>query len=248
MIANRRVKIDDPHREALPDSPDSDPREVLEYLRRHSRNGVPTWVRQADVCDALTINNWLWWDDRRRELHFLREGLEQGLSLAQLGSQVGVGKQGLKDRIDRLEALLTFDRPDEKIIRQARRETRNDSQPQGTAEDRWLAAHRDELTAAIATLIAQADHYGLKDADRDWLDELAVDARDDVLTPGTMTMLGLATAELRTSPAVLALGTDGPYKIHVVLNRADRLRSQFAELGAKARAISREPARSTRRR
>jgi hypothetical protein len=211
MIAARRSKVDDPNREALPDSPDSDPREVLDYLRKYSRPDMPRWVLCADVCDALTLNNWLWWEDRRRELHFLKAGRDRGIFLAQLGAQVGVGKQGVVDRIDRLEALLRYDRPDEKITRAARR-ARQQARERGAAE--------------------QACRYLIDSAEREWIDELALDARDDELTPATMVILGLASAELRTAPAVLALDSTRPYTVHSVLARADRFRSQFAELGA----------------
>ena len=71
MIASRRAKVDDQNRDKLPDSPRSDPREVLDYLQRYSGRDIPRWVLQADVCDALTLNNWLWWEDRRRELQAL---------------------------------------------------------------------------------------------------------------------------------------------------------------------------------
>jgi hypothetical protein len=37
---------------------------VLQYLRKFSGNDTPRWVMQADVCDALNLNNWLWWEDR----------------------------------------------------------------------------------------------------------------------------------------------------------------------------------------
>src|ERR1700748_3795024 len=100
MISRRRVKVDDRNREKLPDSPDSHPREILDCLRQYSGGDIPLWVLQADVSDALTLNNWLWWEDRRRELHFLRAGRDRGIFLAQLGAQVGVGKQGVVDRID----------------------------------------------------------------------------------------------------------------------------------------------------
>ena len=230
-IANRRRKVDDPHRELLPDSEDSEPRDVLDYLRKYSGAYIPLWVLQADVCDALTLNNWLWWEDRRRELHFLKAGRNRGLFLTQLGAQVGVGKQGLLDRIDRLEALLRYDRPDESITRAARRLERQarDRQPKEAA---WLSAHRDELVTVITGLVAQADRFGLDDADREWLDELAIDAREDELRPATMVLLGLACAELRTAPAVLELDSSRPYAVHTVLARADGLRSRFAELGA----------------
>jgi hypothetical protein len=45
-------------------------------------------------------------------------------------------------------------------------------------------------------------------------------------------ILGLATAELRTAPAVLSLDSTRPYAVHTVLARADQLRGQFARLGS----------------
>ena len=147
MIAKRRAKVDDLHRDRLPDSPDSDPRELLDYLRKYSGPDIPRWVLQADVCDALTLNNWLWWEDRRRELHFLKAGRDRGLFLTQIGAQVGVGKQGVLDRIDRLEALLRYDRPDEKITRSSRRSSR-ESRERRPAEEAWLDAHRQELATS----------------------------------------------------------------------------------------------------
>lgn len=232
MIAKRRSKVGDPDRERLPDSPHADPREVLDYLRKYSGGDIPRWVLQADVCDALTLNNWLWWEDRRRELHFLQAGRDRGLFLAELGAQVGVGKQGVLDRIDRLEALLRYDRPDEKIIRCARRADR-EARERSPLQHAWLCAHREELVAVMTGLVGQADRYGIDGGDREWVDELALDAADDDLTPATMVILGLAAAELRTAPAVLALGTTRPCAVHTLLARADALRSQFAALGAK---------------
>ena len=94
MIARRRAKVDDRHRDLLPDSEDSDPREVLDYLRKFSGPDIPRWVLQAEVSDALTLNNWLWWEDRRRELFFLKAGRARGVFLSQLGAQVGVVSKG----------------------------------------------------------------------------------------------------------------------------------------------------------
>jgi hypothetical protein len=233
MISNRRAKVDDRNREKLPNSPDSDPREILDYLRQHSGRDIPPWVLQADVSDALTLNNWLWWEDRRRELHFLRAGRERGLFLAQLGAQVGVGKQGVVDRIDRLEALLRYDRPDEKISRLARRGDRQ-AKERWPSEVAWLHTHHDELVAVSTALVDQADRYQLADPDREWIDEIAIDARAGEFSPATMVILGLAAAELRSAAPVLALDSTRPHTVHTALARAEKLRCRFAELGAHA--------------
>jgi hypothetical protein len=231
-IAERRAQIDDSTRESLPDSPDADPREVLDYLRTHSTRAVPLWVLQAEVCDGLILNNWLWWEDRRRELQLLRAGVERGLYLAQLGAQIGVGKQGVRDRIDRLEALLRYDRPDEKIMRRERRTARGAIEDQ-SVEAAWIESHREELLELMADLAAQADRFELHEAERDWLDELAADAGDRTITPATMVILGLSAAELRTSRAVLALPPGRPYSVHALLAAADNLRAEFAALGTR---------------
>lgn len=229
MIAARRRKIEDPHRESLPDSPTSDPREILDYLRKYSGPQIPRWVLQADVCDALTLLNWLWWDDRRREHHFLKAGLARGLFLSQLGAQVGVGKQGVRDRIDRLEALLRYDRPNEKLTRAARRAAA-DAEQRRSAEDAWLASHHDQLVTVMADLVTHAARYGLDE--REWIDELHADLIDEILTPSTMVILGLAATEVRTAPHVLELDSARPHEVHTALTRADAARSQFASLGA----------------
>lgn len=226
-IARRRAKVDDRHREKLPDSPDSDPREVLDYLRRYSGLEIPRWVLQADVCDALTLNNWLWWEDRRRELHFLKAGRDRGLFLSQLGAQVGVGKQGVIDRIDRLEALLRYDRPDEKITRASRRSER-ERLARRPEDEAWLGSRRRELHALINGLVDQAARFDVQD--REWLDELEIDGRDGEFTSATMVILGMATAELRTAPAVVGLDSSRPYAVHSLLAAADDLRAQFAGL------------------
>lgn len=204
---------------------------MLDYLQKCSGPGIPRWVLLADVCDALTLNNWLWWEDRRRELHFLKAGRDRGLFLSQLGAQVGVGKQGVVDRIDRLEALLRYDRPDEKLARAARRAARERCE-RLPEEQTWLAARRAELAAVIADVVAQADRFGVEE--REWVDELQIDGRDHDFSAATMAILGLATAELRTAPAVLGLDSTRPYAVHGVLARADQLRGQFAALGSRA--------------
>lgn len=228
----------------LPDSPESDPREVLDYLQKHSGLNIPGWVLQAEVCDALILNNWLWWDDRRRELYFLKAGRERGILLSELGAQVGVGKQGLLDRIDRLEALLRFDRPDEKMTRDARR-AESERTERLTVEQTWIAARQDELSQLISGVVEQADRFAVKD--REWIDELEIDRRDDDISPTTMVILGLAVAELRTAPGVLSLDSTRPDGVHTLLGRADRLRRDFAQLGASTSRRSNR-ARDVRRR
>lgn len=229
-IARRHAKVDDRYREKLPDSPDSDPREVVDYLRQYSDPTIPRWVKQADVCDALVLNNWLWWEDQRRELHFLKAGRGLNLFLSQLGAQLGVSKQGVLDRIDRLEALLHYDRPDEKITRAARRAER-ERRGRWPAEEAWLGARCDELRVVITGLVEQADRFEVEE--REWIDELEIDGRNDELTSGTMVIMGLATAELRNAPAVRGLDGNRPYTVHTVLARADELRSQFGALGSR---------------
>jgi len=231
VIASRRAKVDDPNRHHLPDAPDSDPREVLDYLQKYSGSAIPRWVLQADVCDALTLNNWLWWEDQRRELHFLTAGRERGLFLTQIGAQVGIGKQGVIDRIDRLEALLRYDRPDEKISRAARQADRQ-ARERRPVEDAWLDAHRSEIAGAIVELLSAAERMRLAEQDREWLDELAVDGRTAVFNSATMVILGLAAAELRTSRSMLELDSSRPCAVHGTLQRVERLRGRFAELGA----------------
>lgn len=235
-IARRRTKVDDPFRDRLPDAPDSDPREVLDYLLRYSHaDHIPRWVLQADVSDALILSNFLWWEDKRRELQILKAGRDRGLFLSQLGSQVGVGKQGVLDRIDRLQALLEFDRPDEKISRAARRAHR-DAERLRTVQQHWLDAHQAEVVDVIEGLICQADRYQLDAETREWLDELADDIHHDVpLSPPSMAVLGLAIADLRVAPAILAIDSSRPSKVHALLVRADALRSRFAALSDRQR-------------
>lgn len=240
-IAKRRAKVEDRYREKLPDSPESDPREVLDYLQKYSHRDIPGWVLQADVCDALTLNNWLWWEDRRRELYFLKAGRERGIYLSQLGSQVGIGKQGVLDRIDRLECLLRYDRPDEKIARASRQAKRQRAE-RLPVEVTWLLTHDDELRAVIAGFLEQAERFNVEE--REWIDELAIDERSG-FTSATMVILGLAASELRTAPDILRLDSTRPYAVHTLLARADQLRSQFAQLGSDAadRGLDRQPTR-----
>jgi hypothetical protein len=236
MITKRRWKVEDPHVSELPavdnQVTDRDILDVLDFLQRHPAR-TPGY-RHADITAALQLTVWLWWQDRRRELAWLNAGARAGMFLTQLGGPFGIGKQGVRHRIDRLEALLRYDRPDEQLTRDARRKSALQA-----AEMDWVTDHRDQLHQVIADLIAEADRWGLDGDDRLMLDQLAEDAADDHdehaddgLTPGSMLLLNLAVMELATAEPVAELSTaPQPYQVHRVLDHANQLRADFGDLG-----------------
>jgi hypothetical protein len=238
-IARRHDRIDDSRRSAMGTAA----RDVLDYLAARGPAGIPRWVAAADTADALILSTWCWWDDRRREHRLLRNGRHLGLSLSELGAPLGITtRRGTQDRIDRLDALLRYDRPDEQLTRAARRERRDSD-----ARQVWIDAHRDEIRAVLAGFLAQArrfaaavapeEHAGGPDDDPgdvdlpsagagEWLDELAADYDADDLTSATLAVAGLAAAELRTAPAVLEL--DAKHRLHTALREVEILRARLA--------------------
>jgi hypothetical protein len=144
-IDRRHARIDDPRRSEL----GTDPREVLAFVLNRGPVGVPRWVAAADHTDALVLWTWCWWEDRRTERRLLRQGLAAGLSLSDLGAPLGItSRQGVRDRLDRLSGLLEYDRPDEQITRDARRQNRARD-----ARQRWIEDHRDEVRAVLLALL-----------------------------------------------------------------------------------------------
>lgn len=226
-IGNRREKVQDTDLEWMPNPDQCHPHEMLTFLRAHTR--VPRWVQQADAADALRLCAWLWWEQRREELAWLKRGRALGLFLAQLGAPFGVGKQGVVERIDRHEALLRLDRPNEKITRDQRRAEREQA-TRRDVEQAWVDAHANDLSELVNALAAEADRFELADEDREWLDEAVRDARDGAWSPGSMTMLGMAVDEVRTAPPVVELDSTRPHKVHHLLARLDELRAEFAGL------------------
>ncbi len=228
-IVNRRIKVDDPDRELLPAPEQADPSEVLAYLQKHTR--VPGWVLDADVTDALRLCVWLWWEDRRRQLYWLQRGKARKLFLRHLGSELGIrSRSGVNDRIDRYSALLRFDRPDEKLSREERRLARQ-ADLQSDAEWGWIRRHEEVLHKLAQGLLTAAERYGpVDDEDRQWLDELATDAREG-FSPASMSVLGLAVDELRSFPGVLALDSSGRHDVQKLLVVAGELRTDFADVG-----------------
>lgn len=231
----RHDHVDDPRRSGL----GTDPRDMLDHLTKNSV-GVPRWVAADDTLDALVLTTWLWWEDRRRERTLLRRGLHLGLTHTELGRPLGITtRQGLRDRIDRLDALLSFDRPDEQLTRDARRAA-------SAADPRqaWLDAHRDRAVDVIKKLLAQAARLDStvsgSAADRatqgraadedDWLSELAADMDEHAITPATISVLGLALGPLRIAARDAEL--PGSHGLHLAIRTADALRADLARHAA----------------
>ena len=204
--------------------------------------GVPRWIQAADHHDAVVLATWCWWEERRRERRLLRQGVALGLSATELGAPLGIrSRQGVRDRLDRLDALLTNDRPDEQLGREARRGARRRD-----ADQSWLDQHRGEVRAVLLALVGQAqwlaseiddveqldpaeNHAAAELGDiRDWTDELAADCEDDVLTPATLALAGLLAAEIRAHPSTTAL--DPRHRVHTVLAQIERLRSMVSSV------------------
>jgi hypothetical protein len=233
----RHAHVDDPRRSGLSE----DPADVLEHLTRHSIP-LPPWVIAADALDGLVLQTWLWWEDRRRERALLRRGVRAGLHHRELAGPLGIAsRQGLRDRLDRLEALLAHDHPDEKLTRAARREA-----TQRVDRQRWIAERAAIVRAVVDRLfreLARAPEFStiltcIEDgsADREdrsspmveageWLTELRADLEEDQLSPATLGVLGLALAPLRI--ALHDSGLDEGHGLWRAVRDAERLRSDL---------------------
>lgn len=223
-IVQRHERADAPHRELLPDPAQADPREVLDYLDRYG-GGLPRAVRRADVLDAATLEVWLWWEDRRRQLARLRRGVELKVPLLQLGAQWGIRTaQGVRDLMHRREALLRYDRPDEKLAREARRVTAGSSGAAGDARQAWVRRHGEDLSRVAERLLREARRYGVEG---EWLEELSYDSEAG-WSPASLSVLGLAAGELRTAHQVVEL--ESARTVHRALREVEALRERFAGL------------------
>lgn len=237
-IVERHDRIDDPRRSEL----GSDPRDVVTFVLNRGPAGVPRWVQAADHHDAVVLSSWCWWEERRRERRLLRQGLALGLPALELGAPLGIGsRQGVRDRLDRLDALLAHNRPDEQLSRAARRAVRGRD-----AEQDWIDQQRDEVWPALAALLAQSRRFlqdlpatdsDATDGDRpegephetdiqDWVDELAADYEDDALSTATLAVAGLLAAEIRAHPQAITL--DRRHRLHATLATVDALRAALA--------------------
>jgi hypothetical protein len=211
---------------------------VLEYLTRYSI-GLPRWVAAADTLDALVLTTWLWWEDRRRERALLRRGMSLGLTHTELGRPLGITtRQGLRDRLDRLDALLAFDRPDEQLTRDTRREARRSDPRQA-----WLDDHREQVHQVLTTLLAQAARIapadtasgkephacGIEDPHEEgWLAELRADVDELNISPATLSILGLVLGPLRITAHRADLA--GSHGLHRAIRACDALRADMARV------------------
>ena len=241
-IHRRHDRIDDPRRSEL----GTEPRDVLAYLQRHSIR-LSRAVATDDVADELVLHAWVWWEERHRERSLLRRARHLGVSLSELGAQLGLTtRQGMQDYLDRLDALLTTGLRDEQLTRAERRQARARLQ-----EQPWIETYHQDIAAVIDRLLTEIDrilpaadsgHWDTDAADSEvdepndvleWIDELRADRDDDALSPATLAVLGLVTGQLHVHPAVRAL--DPNHGLRRALRTANRLRSAAAERRAPPR-------------
>jgi hypothetical protein len=175
----------------------------VDFILQYPPRGVPSRYARADVCDGSVLNIWLWWQDRRRELSLLKRGVKVGVPFSELGSLRRIGRQGIQDRIDALEALLERGRPDAKIWREKRTIHRG-SEIQDKARTQWLARNHDWLAEVAGNLIERAQDIASDDAYAILL-QVKRDLRIDGLTVETLTLMSLLVEYLRVQPEVISL-------------------------------------------
>lgn len=194
-ITERRDRVDDPHRYLLND----DPREVLAYLRKHSR-GMPEDIRKADVDDGLVLRVWLWWEGETAELWLLDRAEDLGMNRRRVGARLGVTTgQGLVDR-----------RAHKREVLAGAAGAAPAAPTPGRERQDWLDAHRREIQTIARTLV---EHWDLADDDAaEWLVEVRRDLADDACTPGAFTCINWAVDAMAAIPAVNDLPTTHPLK------------------------------------
>lgn len=242
-IHRRHSDIDDPRRSEL----GTDPRDGVSWVLQHGRGGgIPPDVAARDCNDAMILHAWCWWDERRRERALLRRGLALAVTATELGSALGIrSRQGVRDRLDRLDALLAHDRPDEQLARASRR-----AQHDRGGEQQWLDEHHVQIRAVLTALVAQTHRFlrGVSSAEAprgtesagsdtataagpggeiaDWLAEIIADLAVDEITAATMALAGLLSGALRAHPA--ARNLDPRHRLHATLLELEALRSALA--------------------
>lgn len=258
-IVRRHLKVED----AGLGSVDVDkPTDLLGYIHRQTsvhvhgtasaRTPIPRWVVQADVTDGLVLHSWDRAEAVRRERDLLRDGVALGIPLSQLGAPLGLGsrvrsergnrRQGVQDRLDRLEALLRYDRPDAKITRAARRVAREAAARSAAGEQdpqaAWLRANSSWISQVAAALLALEPLAD--DEAAEMLVEVRHDWSDGAWTPGSLVWLGMAAQALRVSSFVeKSTGTvryvadlGATHRAHRAIKAVEDLRAAFTQLSS----------------
>jgi hypothetical protein len=182
-IERRHLRANDPRWSEA----GTEPRDVLDYLRVR-RGQLPSLVTDDDAYDELVLSAWVFWDERRRERELLHHVLRRGLSLSQVGRYLGIAsRQGMRDYLDRLDALLDDYTSIRKTLRgpargdgttdpldvwvhttrahrgadvHAARAKRARARVKPDREN-WIATHDTRIAAAIRDLLAQAARLGI---------------------------------------------------------------------------------------
>jgi hypothetical protein len=182
-IERRHLRAEDPRWSEA----GTEARDVLDYLRAR-RGQLPSLVTDEDAYDELVLSAWVFWDERRHERELLHHALRRGLSLSQVGRYLGItSRQGMRDYLDRLDALLDDYTSIRKTLRSpargdgatdpleiwahttrahrgadvhAARAKRTRARVKPDREN-WIATHETRITAAIRDLLAQASRLGL---------------------------------------------------------------------------------------
>lgn len=105
-ITTRHLRREDTRWSEANSDSDTAAYDVLAYLRRRHTQ-LPVGLAADNVWDELTLSAWIYWDQRRRERELLHRALYLGLSLSDVGRYLGITtRQGTRDHLDRLDALL----------------------------------------------------------------------------------------------------------------------------------------------
>ncbi|WP_367139712.1 hypothetical protein [Saccharothrix sp. HUAS TT1] len=172
---------------------------MLRYMRMHASPRIPDWVLRAEAAYAHPLINRLWWEDQIETLDWMRTGQRRGMFLSEIAHATGMrSREGARQRMDRLEALLQFARPylDGVLVYRLPAEPKpwQRSRPpidvdalaerrrieRATAvERRWVEAHHDELVALSKAFTEEADRYGLLPARDAVFDEVTGDVVED---------------------------------------------------------------------
>lgn len=195
-IARRRERVDDSRRDQIPSPDAAEPADVLLFLRQSP--AANRAVRALDHLAGLGLGNALWWQDRVAERAALRFGLRMGRPRDVLRRQIGASYaikrgQGVQDRADRLASLTARGRPDEKQERGMRHSNRRTSAPNHS----WVTENRAVLRCVASSMLQSAVDLQIPEGERDWLDLLAADRKDDELTATSLVTLAYAANEIQ---------------------------------------------------